>query len=77
MCRLVTLCEACDDPKRVEFSVGNLRPAAEGGAGNPKWAEYVKGVVANFHAPLEGGGFDAVIASAVPLGKVANSCGEW
>jgi len=67
LCRWVTLSDACDDPKRVEFSVDNLNPY-ETSAGKPKWAEYVKGVVANFHSPLKGNGFDAVIATAVPIG---------
>ena len=63
---MVTLSEACDDPKKVEFSVENLKPSEGGGR---KWAEYVKGVVANFHGPLKGCGFDAVIATSVPIGK--------
>ena len=65
---MVTLSDACDDPKRVEFSVDNLNPY-ETSARKPKWAEYVKGVVANFHSPLKGNGFDAVIATAVPIGE--------
>ena len=66
LCRVVTLSEACDDPKKVEFTVENLKPSEGGGR---KWAEYVKGVVANFHGPLKGCGFDAVIATSVPIGK--------
>ena len=66
LCRVVTLSEACDSPKKVEFTVENLKPSE---SGKPKWAEYVKGVVANFHGPLKGSGFDAVIATSVPIGK--------
>lgn len=45
-CRVLTTSDSVDDPKYVEFAVpraGNqLKP------GLPKWANYVKGVVACF-----------------------------
>ena len=46
MCRILTLAESVDDPKFVEFPV----PSAETPLtpGSPKWANYVKGVVANY-----------------------------
>jgi galactokinase len=65
-CSVITLCDSCDLPKKVEFNCDQLQPDMEK---RPKWAEYVKGVVANFHQKLENLGFNAVISSSVPLGK--------
>ncbi|XP_052740341.1 galactokinase isoform X2 [Bicyclus anynana] len=39
--------------------------------GEPAWANYVKGVVANF--PMKVGGFDAVVVSDVPMGAGVSS----
>ena len=66
---LVTSSLACDEPRRVEFSCAeaDLKPPAE--SDRPKWANYVKGVVANFHENLDGKGFEAFILNSVPLGK--------
>uniref|UniRef100_A0A8C0GRC2 Galactokinase 1 n=1 Tax=Chelonoidis abingdonii TaxID=106734 RepID=A0A8C0GRC2_CHEAB len=60
-----TTAEEAEEPKRVQFPApteGNtLRP------GEPHWANYVKGVIQHYRAgPLPG--FNAVIASNVPLG---------
>lgn len=45
-CRVVSLADGIDSPNYVEF------PAPSGGTplepGSPKWANYVKGVVANY-----------------------------
>ena len=45
-CRVRTMAEAVDEPKSVEFPCPSadepLKP------GKPHWANYVKGVVANF-----------------------------
>ncbi|XP_068243428.1 galactokinase-like [Palaemon carinicauda] len=64
VCRVLTLAENVDQPHHVEFQVPSpshpLKPH------KPNWANYVKGVVANFHGPLSG--FDAVITTSVPLG---------
>lgn len=64
VCRVLTLTEMADKPLQVEFKVPTaacpLKPET------PSWANYVKGVVANFSGPLSG--FDAVITSSVPLG---------
>ncbi|XP_062979297.1 galactokinase [Elgaria multicarinata webbii] len=62
---IVTTAEEADQPKRVQFQVpgegGDLKP------GEPRWANYVKGVIQHYKAgPLPG--FNAVIASNVPLG---------
>ncbi|KAL8163211.1 UNVERIFIED_CONTAM: Galactokinase [Gekko kuhli] len=62
---IVTTAEEADDPKSVQFLV-----PVEGGAlkpGEPQWANYVKGVIQHYRAgPLPG--FNAVIASNIPLG---------
>lgn len=61
-CHIKTLHSNFDETP-VEFptpSVGPLKP------GLPKWANYVKGVVANFRGTVEG--FNAIIISNVPLG---------
>uniref|UniRef100_A0A8D0ECU1 Galactokinase n=1 Tax=Salvator merianae TaxID=96440 RepID=A0A8D0ECU1_SALMN len=62
---VVTTAEGVEDPKMVEFPVpmkdGALKP------GEPRWANYVKGVIQHYKAgPLPG--FNAVIANNVPLG---------
>ncbi|XP_075224758.1 galactokinase-like [Lycorma delicatula] len=62
-CRIKTLSENCDKPTLVVFSISerqNLKP------GNPKWANYIKGVIANFKGNVPG--FDAIIISSVPVG---------
>ncbi|XP_015269965.1 PREDICTED: galactokinase [Gekko japonicus] len=62
---IVTTAEEADEPKSVQFLV-----PVEGGAlkpGEPQWANYVKGVIQHYRAgPLPG--FNAVIASNIPLG---------
>ncbi|XP_038227154.1 galactokinase [Dermochelys coriacea] len=62
---IITTAEKAEEPKRVEFPApterNTLRP------GEPHWANYVKGVIQHYRAgPLPG--FNAVIASNVPLG---------
>jgi len=49
VCRIETdpASKATDDPKYVEFNVPSASNMIE--PGNPKWANYVKGVVAGFH----------------------------
>ncbi|XP_054833385.1 galactokinase [Eublepharis macularius] len=62
---IVTTAQEAEEPKRVQIPV-----PVEGGAlkpGEPRWANYVKGVIQHYRAgPLPG--FNAVIASNVPLG---------
>lgn len=60
-CEIVTCCSGADDPKRVRFSVRNLAP------GNPKWTNYVKGVIHNYKFEVPEA-FNAVIISNVPTG---------
>ncbi|XP_029768076.1 galactokinase isoform X2 [Terrapene carolina triunguis] len=62
---IITTAEEAEEPKRVQFLApterNTLRP------GEPHWANYVKGVIQHYRAgPLPG--FNAVIASNVPLG---------
>lgn len=59
-CRVETLSDRADEPHYTEFAVAGLQP------GQPKWANYVKGVVAQMPDPCPS--FDAVIATSVPLG---------
>ncbi|XP_063240981.1 galactokinase-like isoform X2 [Bacillus rossius redtenbacheri] len=62
-CNVVTTFQDTDQPPRVTFpapSKGQLEPGA------PAWSNYVKGVVANFKGTVPG--FDAVVASSVPVG---------
>nr|CAD7585614.1 unnamed protein product [Timema genevievae] len=63
ICRVVTTCEAADAPLKAEFFSPSKEPPKPG---TPKWANYVKGVLANFKAKVTG--FDAVVASSVPIG---------
>ncbi|KAI2658341.1 Galactokinase [Labeo rohita] len=64
-CCVVTLTEAADEPRVVDFDLPNeLTPLLRG---QPNWANYVKGVVQHYRAqPIPG--FRAVITSSVPLG---------
>eukprot|EP00058_Branchiostoma_floridae_P025260 XP_002610750.1 hypothetical protein BRAFLDRAFT_90953 [Branchiostoma floridae] len=64
VCRVVTTAESADDPKQVEFPVPSTANPLQ--PGKPAWANYVKGVVANFKGEVSS--FDAVLASSVPLG---------
>ncbi|KAJ1527928.1 hypothetical protein ONE63_007862 [Megalurothrips usitatus] len=64
---LVTLCTDSPDadaPARTQFPVPSLETPLRPGL--PKWANYVKGVVAHFPGGCPG--FDAVVISSVPLG---------
>ncbi|XP_012283926.1 galactokinase-like [Orussus abietinus] len=68
-CVVVSFAEGiADEERRVEFSCENrflVKP------GEPKWANYVKGCVANFSCSLRG--FKAVIVSTVPMGSGLSS----
>ncbi|KAF8767677.1 Galactokinase like protein [Argiope bruennichi] len=64
-CTIITICPSADDPKEIKFPV----PGAENTIltpGKPMWANYVKGVIANFKGKLNG--FNAVISTTVPVG---------
>ena len=64
VCKFGTCAEGADAPL---FTSCNL-PSSDNvlQPGKPLWANYVKGVIENFPTPIPG--FDAMIASSVPLG---------
>jgi len=62
---IVTTSKECDLPHKVEESLNSLKP------GMPKWANYFRGVVANFHGKVPS--FEAVIVTSVPLGGGVSS----
>ncbi|XP_066292194.1 galactokinase-like [Branchiostoma lanceolatum] len=64
VCRVVTTAQDADEPKEVEFPIPSTAHPLQ--PGKPAWANYVKGVVANFKGEVCS--FDAVLASSVPLG---------
>lgn len=67
-CRVLTLANVGNE-SYVEFPVPSNKATLS--PGEPKWANYVKGVVANYKGPLCS--FDAVIISSVPLGGGVSS----
>jgi len=46
-CSIVAAVPEADEPRKVEFPVPSKHTILPG---TPKWANYVKGVIANFHA---------------------------
>ncbi|XP_060080747.1 galactokinase-like [Ylistrum balloti] len=68
LCRVVTLADVNED-REVEFNVPT--PTAPLQPGSPKWANYVKGVVANFKGDKVA--FNAVIITSVPIGGGVSS----
>lgn len=64
VCRILTLCPFADHPKIVEIPLpSNKKPLLPG---HPKWANYVKGVIANYKGTLHS--FSAVVTTSVPIG---------
>ncbi|XP_075033937.1 galactokinase [Mixophyes fleayi] len=62
---IVTTAEGADEPHKVELEAPSEERTLT--PGTPKWANYVKGVIQHYRAgPLPG--FNAVIATSVPLG---------
>jgi galactokinase len=47
VCSIVAAVPETDEPRKVEFPVPTKQALLPG---SPKWANYVKGVIANFHA---------------------------
>nr|XP_031831763.1 galactokinase-like isoform X2 [Nomia melanderi] len=67
-CKIISLNESLDSGNWVEFESSprnNIKP------GEPKWANYVKGCIANFLCDVPG--FNAVIVSSVPIGAGLSS----
>lgn len=50
ICRIFTLAEGPNEPKLVEFLVPKIQKLEPG---SPKWANYIKGVVAKFPGKQE------------------------
>ncbi|XP_035198064.1 galactokinase [Oxyura jamaicensis] len=62
---ILTTSEAADEPHRVQFPAPHESSPLS--PGQPRWANYVKGVIQHYRGgPVPG--FNAVIASDVPLG---------
>ena len=47
VCHVKTISETVDHPTTTQFDIPTTESPLK--PGNPKWANYVKGVVANFH----------------------------
>ncbi|XP_055332639.1 galactokinase-like isoform X2 [Paramacrobiotus metropolitanus] len=60
---IVTVARDADSPKEITIDSGESLQS-----GQPAWANYVKGVLANFSESAKLPSFDAVIVSSVPLG---------
>ncbi len=63
---IVSSCSPENDPPR-KCAVDLSKKLEYDEAEKPKWANYVKGVLANFHGKVDKG-FKAAIVSSVPLG---------
>ncbi|XP_031558647.1 galactokinase-like [Actinia tenebrosa] len=63
-CHVVTSANGVDKPYMIDFPIPS--DSAPLSPGKPSWANYVKGVVANFKKPIPA--FNAAIATSVPLG---------
>ncbi len=61
--------DPADPPRRTDFDPRQLSYQEDA---RPKWANYVKGVVANFHSPVTTG-FQAVLVTSVPLGTILHT----
>ncbi|XP_054286936.1 galactokinase-like [Macrosteles quadrilineatus] len=61
-CRVRT-CLQLEEEASAEFMIPSKQKLTPG---NPQWANYIKGVVANFKGEVQG--FDAVVVTSVPLG---------
>ncbi|VDI64233.1 galactokinase-like [Mytilus galloprovincialis] len=68
ICRVLTLASIGKD-NYVEFPIPSNKNSLS--PGEPMWANYVKGVVANYKGPMCS--FDAVVVSTVPLGGGVSS----
>ncbi|XP_014665013.1 PREDICTED: galactokinase-like [Priapulus caudatus] len=69
ICRISTLAENVDQPRTIELQLPSEKDQLA--PGEPSWANYVKGVMANYKGKLCS--FDAVIASSVPVGGGVSS----
>lgn len=67
-CKIISVSEAIGTESRTEFDIANRQDMKPG---EPKWANYMKGCIANF--PCDMPGFDAVVVSTVPVGAGLSS----
>ncbi|XP_071878718.1 galactokinase isoform X2 [Bombus fervidus] len=67
-CKIVSLSEIVSSENYVEFEVRSHKSIKPG---EPKWANYVKGCIANFICDVPS--FNAVIVSSVPVGAGLSS----
>ncbi|XP_015511364.1 galactokinase [Neodiprion lecontei] len=67
-CVVITMSGSIGHVDRAEFDISNRD---EMKSGEPKWANYVKGPIANFTCNVPG--FDALIISSVPVGAGLSS----
>lgn len=64
---VVTTCSSADPPLRVDIEMPNKNALVRALIpGEPKWANYVKGVIANYLGDTPA--FQAVIVTSVPVG---------
>lgn len=63
-CTVVTSAESIDESSQCTFRLPSTEVTLE--PGKPKWANYVKGVVAHFDGELRA--FKAAIVSSIPIG---------
>lgn len=69
---VITTCEEADEPHRVTIEMPNKDALVQAlTPGPPKWANYIRGVIANY--PGEKPAFRAVINSTVPIGNGLSS----
>ncbi|RZF40255.1 hypothetical protein LSTR_LSTR007455 [Laodelphax striatellus] len=61
--QIKTMSENMGEPTLTSFPIPSVEPLSKG---DLKWANYIKGVIANFKGAVPG--FDAVFVTNVPLG---------
>ena len=64
MCKVATSAAGADEPRLIEFPLPSEKNPLT--PGKPSWANYVKGVIANYGKTVPA--FEAAIATSVPLG---------
>lgn len=68
-CKIISLSESLKSPSKSEFKIENKNSIEPG---EPKWANYMKGVIANFPHEIKSG-FNAIVVSTVPMGSGLSS----
>lgn len=70
ICKIVSICDVIGDENEIEFDIHDRKNLK---SGDPKWANYVKGCIAQFPCTKILPGFNAVIVSTVPVGAGLSS----